>query len=481
MLRREQGSPFFDPRQFSVAQKMSWAANRKCKRTEDVAYCLLGLFDIYMPLQYGEGSRAFVRLQEEILRKTDYHSLFAWTATAEDGLLECQMAHSIFASSPLNFINSGDIVVFHEELGSPTVITTHGVKIHLPVERGIGSLAQTYPVSYGRPVFRAVLNCGRLALTTERRLDPRKLRTFCSEDQRIVLLLAESKDCYRGLQKSRCYFRLATSQHLGVHDMAGFQDPSSYETIFLDAKGNCSRARGTDFSFDRSIFNGSRFTLVYQAALGTENPQGCLPYRVHRAWKPHFETGRWEQRSFSPAKIETFDEPYLQRMEMRGHQLQPLEFWFVFEERRPGVNLAHICLKTRSKILPPDKSSLSFILTEPMTSRTQENQTPCDVKLRVGSCSFAARVYCVVNGIDDVVRLRVEFCVRPRLAVSQQESGGRELVPTTKITYPYAGTTTEGGLLAPATEARVPETPRKHGISDSCTQKRQCWGSQWSE
>lgn len=444
LLRRDQGSPFFDPRQYSVAQKMSWAATRECKRTEDVAYCLLGLFGIYMPLQYGEGSKAFVRLQEEILRKTDDHSLFAWTATAEDGLLECQMADSIFASSPLNFINSGDIVVFHEELGSPTDITTHGVKIHLPVEQGMGSLAQTYPVSYSRPIFRAVLNCGRLALTTERRLDPRKLRTFCSEDQRIVLLLAETKDCYRGLQKSHCYFRLATPRHLGVHDKAKFQDPSVYETIFLDANGNCLRARGIDLPFGRPTSSCSRFTLMYQSAFGTENPHGCLPYRVHRAWKLQYETGRWEQRPFSLAKIEKFDEPYLQRMEMRGHQLQPLEFWFGFEQRRPGVNLAHISLKTRSKTSPPDKSSLSFILTEPGTSRTEEGSTPCNVDLHVGSWSFAAKVYCVVSGMDDVVRLRVEFSIRSRLAASQHESGGRELVQRTTIRYPRGGATIGG-------------------------------------
>lgn len=113
-------------------------------------------------------------------------------------------------------------------------------------------------------------------------------------------------------------------------------------------------------SLDRPISSYSRFTLMYQAALVTENPQGCLPYQVHRAWKLQYETGRWEQRPFSPAKIETFEGPYLQRMEMRGRQLQPLEFWFGFEQRRPGVNLAHMCLKTSSKTCPPDKSSLTL-------------------------------------------------------------------------------------------------------------------------
>jgi len=41
-----------------------------------MAYCLLGLFDVNMPLLYGEGQKAFMRLQEEILRRTDDHTIF---------------------------------------------------------------------------------------------------------------------------------------------------------------------------------------------------------------------------------------------------------------------------------------------------------------------------------------------------------------------------------------------------------------------
>ena len=66
-----------DLSQFSAAQKMSWSANRSTTRLEDEAYCLLGLFDINMPLLYGEGERAFQRLQEEILRQSEDDSLFA--------------------------------------------------------------------------------------------------------------------------------------------------------------------------------------------------------------------------------------------------------------------------------------------------------------------------------------------------------------------------------------------------------------------
>lgn len=481
LLKCDPRSPSSDPCHYSAAQKMSWAAGRQCKKVEDVAYCLLGLFDIYMPLHYGEGSRAFVRLQEEIFRKTEDHSLFAWTGTAEDDLLDCQTVDSIFASSPLNFVKSGDIVTFHEKLGTPAQITTHGVKIHLPVERGMGSLAQTHPVSYGSPVLRAVLNCGWLARTTERRLNPKKLPTFCNEDQRAVLLLSEIKDRYRGLQKSGCYSRLATSQHLGVHDKMRFQDPSSYETIILNTTDNSFRTRETNTSLERPISSHSRFTLMYQTALATGDSQSCLPYHVHRAWKLQYETGRWEQRSFSLAKIEKFDGPYLQRMELRGRQLEPLEFWFGFEQRRPGVNMAHICVKTASKMSLPDRSSLSFIITRPGTSRTEDNATPCDVNLRVGSSLFTAKVYCVVDDMDDVVQLGVDFSVRPWITTSQHESGGMELVPVTSIPQSYTGIMSHGRKLSTATEC-VLETIRKRASSDMIdddTQKRKRWDMKW--
>ncbi|KAK4112226.1 HET-domain-containing protein [Canariomyces notabilis] len=63
-----------------VARKMSWASSRQTTRVEDMAYCLLGIFNVHMPMIYGEGSRAFIRLQEEISKETNDLSLFAWTA-----------------------------------------------------------------------------------------------------------------------------------------------------------------------------------------------------------------------------------------------------------------------------------------------------------------------------------------------------------------------------------------------------------------
>jgi hypothetical protein len=51
-----------------IAERMSWASSRQSTRLEDQAYSLMGIFDINMPLLYGEGKKAFIRLQEEILK-----------------------------------------------------------------------------------------------------------------------------------------------------------------------------------------------------------------------------------------------------------------------------------------------------------------------------------------------------------------------------------------------------------------------------
>jgi len=82
---------------------MSWAALRSTTRAEDQAYCLLGLFNINMPLIYGEGSRAFYRLQREICKARDDLTLFAYTEIRGSG---------IFASDPMCFGLSNSFEVY---------------------------------------------------------------------------------------------------------------------------------------------------------------------------------------------------------------------------------------------------------------------------------------------------------------------------------------------------------------------------------
>ncbi|KAM5356660.1 hypothetical protein ACJ41O_003306 [Fusarium nematophilum] len=68
----------------SIAKIMSWASRRQTTRVEDQAYSLMGIFDVNMPLIYGEGYKAFYRLQIEIMKFTDDESLFAWSTNGVD-------------------------------------------------------------------------------------------------------------------------------------------------------------------------------------------------------------------------------------------------------------------------------------------------------------------------------------------------------------------------------------------------------------
>ncbi|KAJ4312469.1 hypothetical protein N0V84_009915 [Fusarium piperis] len=88
-----------DAVELNVAYRMSWAAGRRTSRPEDIAYCLFGLFDVNLPMLYGEGTKAFLRLQEEICQRIYDLTLFAWkTNTNEAG-----RGRGIFACSPDEF------------------------------------------------------------------------------------------------------------------------------------------------------------------------------------------------------------------------------------------------------------------------------------------------------------------------------------------------------------------------------------------
>jgi hypothetical protein len=131
-----------DPSSVDIAEKMSWAATRKTTRVEDIAYSLLGIFNINMPLLYGEGDRAFLRLQEEILKSSDDHSLFAWRANVDSrfsyrGLLaqspdEFSYHKHLFPESSYRIFD--DYPTSYQLYDDhPTWITNKGVQITLPL------------------------------------------------------------------------------------------------------------------------------------------------------------------------------------------------------------------------------------------------------------------------------------------------------------------------------------------------------------
>ncbi|KAG8529587.1 uncharacterized protein KY384_006224 [Bacidia gigantensis] len=125
----------FQPMNASVAAKMSWAALRETTRTEDMAYCLLGLFNVNMPLIYGEGDKAFRRLQFEIIQTSSDQSILAWnfpdvSPSMTRGRTRRHAAYeynSLLAPTPLCFIESSNIVpIGHQILSKIRYSITNG-------------------------------------------------------------------------------------------------------------------------------------------------------------------------------------------------------------------------------------------------------------------------------------------------------------------------------------------------------------------
>ncbi|KAK3644340.1 hypothetical protein LTR56_005432 [Elasticomyces elasticus] len=124
----------------SIACRMSWAAQRTTSRVEDVAYSLLGIFDVYIPALYGEGENAFRRLQEELIRRSDDQSVFAWACpdhcgSGDRGDQESLHLTSMLAPYPSYFTDMGCVQKDIWMPLAPYSITNRGLEIRGPVRK----------------------------------------------------------------------------------------------------------------------------------------------------------------------------------------------------------------------------------------------------------------------------------------------------------------------------------------------------------
>lgn len=135
-------------RNASIAQKMSWAAGRSTSRPEDMAYCLLGIFQVNMPLLYGEGDNAFIRLQEEIMNSSDDQTILAWGLKRPISRL-WGACHAL-ATSPSDFAECSDLVFLGvAERGDSFSMTQRGLELNLP----------TVDLYENDTTFYCLLNC----------------------------------------------------------------------------------------------------------------------------------------------------------------------------------------------------------------------------------------------------------------------------------------------------------------------------------
>jgi hypothetical protein len=134
--------------QVPVAVRMSWASMRRTKRTEDMAYCLMGLFDITMPMLYGEGTKAFLRLQEEIIKQSPDMSIFAWRRP--ESKLAFDWHAGILASSPQDFQGMRDIIPNWTRIQIPEFsVSNRGMKFDLQLGLGGKNGLCILPLGHG--------------------------------------------------------------------------------------------------------------------------------------------------------------------------------------------------------------------------------------------------------------------------------------------------------------------------------------------
>lgn len=193
---------------FSVAQRMGWASRRQTTRTEDIAYSLMGLFGVHMPMLYGEGLHSFIRLQEEIMRRSSDHSILAWADVPvhNDTPYRASGADYILAPSPAAFRHAANIVCDEKTTSPPFEMTNRGLHMELLMPE------EPWDNSY-----RAILNCH-----LEHR--PRSLLTI--ELVQDLLVFDDNKAFRRLPHSKRLFVKRETRRKMVYQSIYILQNPS---------------------------------------------------------------------------------------------------------------------------------------------------------------------------------------------------------------------------------------------------------------
>jgi hypothetical protein len=148
---------------FRIAVRISWIAKRQTTRIEDMSYGLLGILDVNMPMLYGEGQKAFLRLQEEIIKKHNDLSIFAWNgyATASGFMPILAAKPSMFVINPVACNSKDTVSQLGDRLSIQFSLTNQGAffpSAKLQYQPAIPGYRHHYvlDLNYHDPSFRGI-------------------------------------------------------------------------------------------------------------------------------------------------------------------------------------------------------------------------------------------------------------------------------------------------------------------------------------
>jgi hypothetical protein len=190
--------------QASVAERLPWAAHHHRTRLKNRAYILFGIFNVAMPILYGEGDKAFARPQEEIIKVTGDVSLLAWGYGIDQAVpgyggapkVRCDARPRVLAETPDEFEHCSSWLLQYRTV-HPTIpdIPYSGME---STSRDVSARLLTIDLSHSHQQFRTL--CSSYASSTElkglihgvkRSLCSRSLRILASEARELELLTGQ--------------------------------------------------------------------------------------------------------------------------------------------------------------------------------------------------------------------------------------------------------------------------------------------------
>ena len=284
--------------QLSVATRMSWASRRETTCPEDEAYCLLGIFGINMPLLYGEGGeKAFLRLQNEVLRKTEDQSIFAWSTEGVRDIETPTKHWGLLAPTPRFFENSSQYVpVRYSHCSADLTITHWGIMLKVAINDNgcIIALKCREKETLGFfcvPVLRLRTGQTHYARLGFTEIVPEDIWKTFKHVEIIVPTNAHNMDFVMENLVNYITFTALPNEHFiaGYYPKWGYDDGAL--TLRIEPFSRLWEAGGTVFLFEHSKRNSTGFLVCLfsnNEPEGSENPGHFVGVYDNPTWKsPH--------------------------------------------------------------------------------------------------------------------------------------------------------------------------------------------------
>ncbi|KAI0377961.1 HET-domain-containing protein [Hypomontagnella monticulosa] len=278
----------------TAAEKLSWAARRQTTRREDTAYCLLGILGVNMPLLYGEGDRAFIRLQEEYIRQHNDPSLLMWGLGMPCGdIVRRNIPIGALSPTPSDFVGFEPIANF-EKNSVPFVFsrTNNGFEVELlllsfsnEIKLACFGTTQRFYAKYGKPISGSLFDYFPPWRTRDEESDP--FGTAIAVP--LLHCASESRNGFEVYERALPWSPFFL--HEGLRQKAGFK--AEWKKVYLKAENSHDSLLGVDRFVPRPLYIDIRALEKIGFSLATIYPPHGVDCRFSRIRVPTSKNEQW--------------------------------------------------------------------------------------------------------------------------------------------------------------------------------------------